>query len=321
MILTGNNKQMFTDVALEYDIRISEFRPDIEIAGSPERSELRTVIEDTDKRLYVLECVFDEDVVKKKNIASYLTFLSEKNIPEINPYLSTEARDSLAFSQDRFWMVSPYIKGVQLNRPDYVFEKWRGKTLADFLATLKENSGELLRQNRDQPFSIVDYIYKLISDINANDPQVIPDIKPFIDFLERDFMDHHDKLPLSFCHGDYHPVNIIWGDTAINAVIDWEFSGVKPEVYDLANLIGCLGMENPDCLGGELVCDLISTLCLSEYMAPVSWKNLVPFIVAIRFAWLSEWLRRRDTEMIELETMYMKILTENVERLEEVWCV
>ncbi len=129
MTLTANNKHMFTEAALEYDIRISEFRTDIEIAGSPERSELRAVIEDTDKRLYVLECVFDEDVKKKKNIASYLTFLSEKNIPEINPYLQTEESDSLVFSQDRFWMISSYIKGVQLKRPEYVFEKWRGKTL------------------------------------------------------------------------------------------------------------------------------------------------------------------------------------------------
>jgi len=36
-------------------------------------------------------------------------------------------------------------------------------------------------------------------------------------------------------------------------------------------------------------------------ISKTSWKYLVEFIIAFRFAWLSEWLRRRDTEMIRLE--------------------
>ncbi len=50
---------------------------------------------------------------------------------------------------------------------------------------------------------------------------------------------------ISFCHGDLHPLNVIWGEKSIRAVIDWEFSGIKPEIYDLANMLGCLGMEDP----------------------------------------------------------------------------
>ncbi len=321
MKITGHIKKIFTGAALEYDVRLSGFRADIEIAGSPERSELRAVITGDDNRLYVLECVFDEDVEKKRKIASYLSSLSDKKMQAINPYLRAVNGGAVVFSQDRYWMMSPFIQGVPLKRPEYVFDKWRGKTLADFLMTLKNNSVDLLKSNQDAPFSIVGYIYKLFDEIKINDPQVVPSITPFIAFLEKHFMDQHGGLPLRFCHGDYHPVNIIWGTLGLNAVIDWEFAGVKPEVYDLANLLGCLGMENPDSLAGELTIDLVSTLYASGYMDQVSWNNLVAFIVALRFAWLSEWLRRRDVEMIDLEIVYMKLLTENAERLEEIWAV
>jgi homoserine kinase type II len=43
------------------------------------------------------------------------------------------------------------------------------------------------------------------------------------------------------------------------------------------------------------------------------------FIVALRFAWLSEWLRKSDKEMIELEQVYMRLLIENKEQLVHSW--
>ena len=70
-------------------------------------------------------------------------------------------------------------------------------------------------------------------------------IGPVISFLENRFMKVHDMLPVSFCHGDFHPLNIIWSKDSIKAVIDWEFLGMKPEIYDAANLIGCIGIEDP----------------------------------------------------------------------------
>jgi len=42
-------------------------------------------------------------------------------------------------------------------------------------------------------------------------------------------------------------------------------------------------------------------------------------IIAIRFGWLSEWLRNQDTEMIELETVYMNLLMENADTLIDLW--
>ena len=57
----------------------------------------------------------------------------------------------------------------------------------------------------------------------------------------------------------------------------------------------------------------------AKIISKKSWKYLVEFIVAIRFAWLSEWLRRKDTEMIRLELDYMRLLIDNKNILQKAW--
>jgi len=42
-------------------------------------------------------------------------------------------------------------------------------------------------------------------------------------------------------------------------------------------------------------------------------------ISALRFTWLSEWLRHKNHEMIDLETTYMKLLVDNSDMLKNVW--
>ncbi len=129
-----------------------------------------------------------------------------------------------------------------------------------------------------------------------------------IRFLEKIFMEVYDTFSKSFCHGDYHPVNIIWSTNGINAVIDWKFCGYKPEIYDVANLIGCIGMENPQSLLGDLIAELIQHLRQAKLFSEVSWRYLVEFMLDLRFARLLEWLRKSDKEMIKLEQIYMRLL-------------
>lgn len=73
----------------------------------------------------------------------------------------------------------------------------------------------------------------------------------------------HDQLPLSFCHGDLHPLNVIWYQDRIKAVIDWEFTGMNPDIYDAANLVGCAGIENPNGLGMSMVKTFLVALGLN----------------------------------------------------------
>ncbi|MBM3187246.1 MAG: hypothetical protein FJZ90_00810 [Chloroflexi bacterium] len=82
---------------------------------------------------------------------------------------------------------------------------------------------------------------------------------------------------------------------------------LEPALYDIANLLGCVGVEEPEALTGELARELIVRLREDGPIAADSWQRLSAFIVAIRFAWLSEWFRRRDEEMIALELGYMAL--------------
>jgi homoserine kinase type II len=42
-------------------------------------------------------------------------------------------------------------------------------------------------------------------------------------------------------------------------------------------------------------------------------------VIATRFAWLSDWLRRRDKEMIELEATYIYLLIQSRLDLSNFW--
>lgn len=308
-----------TSAAAQWNLKVTCIRRNIPIAGSPERCELRFIIECDDNRFYLLESVFDTDVSHKLRIISCLNFLSCKGLPGINSYICTNKNDYIIDCDDRFWQLSAFVEGAALDRPEYVFDKWRGGALADFLIDLENKSKEIPFFKNIKPFSIKDYIYNLISQIIKNDPEVLSRIRPVISFLENRFMKVHDRLPVSFCHGDFHPLNIIWSKDAITAVIDWEFLGIKPQIYDAANLIGCIGIEDPEGLTGELACAFIAALKEAELISGISREFFPEFVIAVRFAWLSEWLRHNDREMIELETTYMNLLADNSGMLKNAW--
>lgn len=308
-----------TRVAEQWNLRVTNIRRDIQIAGSPERCELRFVIECNNNRLYLIESVFETDFHHKLNIISCLNFLSGKGLSGINPYICSMKNEYIVNCGYRFWQLSSFVEGAALCRPEYVFDKWRGGVLAGFLIELGEKSKEIPFYKNIKPFSIKDYIYKLISQIRKNDPDVLVKIEPVLRFLENRFMEVHDRLPVSFCHGDFHPLNIIWSEDSIRAVIDWEFMGIKPRIYDAANLVGCIGIEDPEGLTGPLVSDFIASLKEAGFISGISREVFIEFVIAVRFAWLSEWLRHKDREMIELETTYMNLLTDNSGMLKNAW--
>ncbi len=305
--------------AAQWNLQATTIRKDIRIAGSPERCEFRHVIQDKQGRLYVLECIFDADLDHKGRIIYCLDYLFRMDLPGINPYLRTKRNDWIVCCDNRYWQLAPFVNGTALIRPEYVSDNWRGKVMADFLIGLRISSRNITRVISLPRFSITGYIRDLITQMKVHAPGVLGEIGTAIHFIENRLMAVHDRLPTAFCHGDFHPLNIIWSPSAINAVIDWEFLGIKPEIYDVANLIGCIGSEDPDALLGDLVIDFISYLKAAAFFSGESCDVFVDFVIAMRFAWLSEWLRHGDHEMIALETAYMKLLADNSGMLKKVW--
>ena len=124
---------------------------------------------------------------------------------------------------------------------------------------------------------------------------------------------------MAWAHGDLHPLNVLWQGTAVRAVIDWEFTGPKAALFDLANLLGCVGIESPAALTGPFALAVASRLHASDYLDEASWQALPAYVLALRFAWLSEWLRGRDQEMIALECDYLDLLLERQDALLADW--
>ena len=306
------------EAAREWNLSIRRICRDLQIAGSPDRCELRLVIECDSGRLYVLESLFEADIDHKLEIIACLNILSENGLSEVVPYLRSEYGGYIVNCCNRLWQLSAFVRGIPLIRPEYVWDGWRGEVMADFLIRQNTLSRDISCLINLSEFSITDYIQKLVAQIQIHAPQVLDGIRPVVRFVEERFMKRHDRLPLSFCHGDFHPLNVIWSPNGIQAVIDWEFLGIKPEIYDAANLIGCIGVEDPQALLGELVRNFILRLNQSNWISNASWEVLIEFVIAIRFAWLSEWLRHDDREMIALEMVYMNLLTDNADMLKKV---
>ncbi|MFO7733843.1 MAG: aminoglycoside phosphotransferase family protein [Candidatus Aminicenantes bacterium] len=304
-------ERVLEDVLRAWGLELGRVREDLRIDGSPDRCEFRTVVEDGDGNLFVLESVRAADVERKRSIARALSFLAEKGLSQVRSYVPSDPDDYVVFRANAYWQLAPYVEGVPLARPEYAFEGWRGPALADFLIDLRDRTRGAPLFDSAPSFSIVSFIRDLARTVERREPLLYLRIRPALVHLEQDFMAAHDRFPVRFCHGDYHPLNVIWSEKGIRAVIDWEFLGTRPELFDAAMMIGCLGMEDPQSLTGDLVFSFIERLKASGAAAAPSWAHLFDLVLALRFAWLADWLKRSDAEMIELEAVYMGLLLDN----------
>jgi homoserine kinase type II len=302
-----------------WDIPFHKTRPDLPLAGSPERCEYRMVIEDRRGRLLIVENIAAELKEHKQKIADCLEYLSGQKLAFVHPYLKHSEKETIIEHQGGYWQIGPYIAGIALQRPDYINEGWRGRALAGFLQELRKRSHDIPGFDPSASFSIVAFNEDLMSRLRKNDPGIADRIHPAFAYLQARLKSTHDLMPVHFCHGDLHPLNVIWSSQSLLAVIDWEFLGYKTEAYDAANLVGCLGMEQPRGLTADLAFEFIQSLRRSGYLSDESWKYFFELVLALRFAWLSEWLHRDDPEMVELEMVYIEKLLGNRELLLRSW--
>lgn len=301
---------MLAGILARWGVRPVRPRPDLDIAGSPERSLSRAAIEDAEGRSFILESLDPAMIDRKRDIARILAAL-HPIFPEARPYLPLPDGDFFVRAEGRFWQTAPYIEGLALPRPEYAGEGWRGPLLADLLVRLRAAARKLPETSALPVFSTSAFVRDLERKIRAREPALHARILPAFAHLEDAFLPGEAELPLLFAHGDFNPLNMIWSVEGVKALIDWEFCGLKPEAYDAAVLVGCLGMEHPQHLVGDLVIALIGRLRRVGVYAERSWILFFDLVLALRFAWLSDWLRRGDFEMIDLEATYIGLILEN----------
>ena len=315
----ADDEALILEVGRLYRLHLVRVRHDLPMAGSPERCAYRAVAADGAGGLFVVERLLPNARAHKTHIADALVYLRQHSLAPVHPYLADGTGTHVLGYRGAYWQIMPYIAGVPLPRPGWVHDAWRGTALAEFLLGLRRAS-QTLPWAEAEPFSIAGYIQAFMETAAAHNPELLPDLDPVVVHLRQAFFPIHDRLPRTFCHGDYHPLNVIWRPGEMAAVIDWEFAGHKPELYDVATLLGCAGIEDPAALDGPLAQALVGRLCAaSDYASAESWRSLPELTLAVRFGWLAEWLRKRDAEMIELELDYMHLLLDRVEALRTIW--
>ena len=280
-------------------------------AGSPERVFTRGVVRDTatDAR-YVVEGVTHDKELKRTRQAQSLFELSSSGCALASAWLPAADGKWGVCEDSLFWQVRPYVAGEPLPRETYGLDAWRGEAMANFLASLRIASAALSYHHLE--FSIIDYIRGLMPRIREKNEALHTDLQLIWTELAQ-FAKAEPTLPMTLAHGDFHPLNVLWGDGRINGVIDWEFMGPKPDGYDAANLLGCLGMDEPSFLTAPMAMSFVRTL------PPDVIRWLPEYIVALRFAWMREWCWRRERDMIIQELDFMWLMLDNRELLRERW--
>ncbi|RLB97452.1 MAG: aminoglycoside phosphotransferase [Deltaproteobacteria bacterium] len=313
------NKDFLQWLNRQWNIEFECVRRDINIQGSPERTLSRVVIQDKKGSLFLLEKFLKSKFKIRLDVARAIEYLNGNGLKEALLYHKNKDGEFLPFFKGFCFQLSPFLDSTGLNRPDYLLSSQMGKNFAEFLIRLSNASVNIDRKISFNPFSIKNYIYKLFNDMKVHEPLVYKQYRPFLFFLERQFMDVHDDLPVLFCHGDLHPLNVLWNHDQIKAVIDWEFAGIKPDIYDAANLVGCAGIENPEGLGMPMVVTFLKEIQRKNIFSEMGWRFFPEYVLALRFAWLSEWLRKEDSQMLEMEEAYMEILMDNMDILRQEW--
>lgn len=309
----------YTKILSSWNLEFSKTKEEIPFYGSPERSDFRIAVTDKTGQIYVLEKVNPRIAPRKEEIAQNIFSLQQENpILPLVSYLKNKENSFISEIENEYWLLSPFITGISLNRKTYLDDDWRGEIMADFILHFKNTAKQIFNKPKNV-FSLPEYVEKICADMEKFNPQEKEVLNPIIEHLQKNFFPFYSQIPIAFCHGDYHPINIIWGEKEIKGVIDWEFCGFKPEMYDVANMVGCLGMEHPDTLNKKIVLNFLQKLKQAQIFSPLSWKYFIDMIITLRFAWLSEWLRKKDTEMTELEIDYLFLLLDNKNALEKNW--
>lgn len=281
----------------------------------------RELLEAEDGRKFVLERLPREAKESRVRQAKTLQSLAAGGLEGVAPWLSPHPGEYGVEEEGFFWQLRHWISGEPLPRETYAQDDWRGKAAAQFLLGLRRVSQErkdVLPGAQTTPFRLGHYIEHLMEHFQRLMPALVKDMSPMVEELKA-FVEYEKNTPAAFCHGDFHPGNILWAPSGIHGVIDWEFCGPKIPAYDLANLLGCLGVDDPAYLTGPMALALVHTLHEHEYLSPQAWRFLPDLVAALRFAWMREWVAHKDREMILQELDFLWLVLDNRELLRGRW--
>lgn len=302
----------YKEILEKWGIKLKSVRSDMKVYGSPNRFLKAFVVQNTKGKLYILEKINFFEQIHREKLSKLLWKLQQKGLDKIYPYIPNTEGNFVSEVKLRSWQIREYVGGEKTDRRNYYEDEWRGIEAAKFLIDLYKKGKEISSGEEYEINSISYYAEELHNKIKGKF-----DADKIYDYIVENYMPIEEKIGLSICHGDFHPLNIIWGHDTINGVIDWEFAGKREMPIDVANMIGCIGSEDPELIFSGMSESFLKTLFIEECFGKKA-DILIEMIIALRYAgWLSLWLRADDKPMIPREIEYIEYLIENRERYKE----
>ncbi len=243
-------------------------------------------------------------------------FLKEQGIPVLLPKGNKAVKH-----EDRVYQLFDYVHQEQQGRLDYRNEPEKAEGIGAVLASISNLKKEWFsRDSIRKAASMMDATESTLKRIKTDDRKIEQALHQAHNHLKENLFPFLPYLEKRFCHGDLHPGNLLWKGHQLHSVIDWEKAGVREELYDLAFLIGCVGMDDTAELTGKWVNALIRSYLSNTQTTKLSFELLPELVLAIRMYWMSVWLSVPDDfEIAEMEAGFWGILINNREEIGSAW--
>jgi len=300
-----------------WDKEFAGYCDGLAVVGSREYADARRVVQMQDGSRWIIDRFGADRKAAAEKTAAALSLLRDVGLSAVSPYAEGKYGRFYHDGQ-QYWALLPYTPGAVTVRPLYAAEEWRGQALAAWLCEFAEKSVGIAARLGDDRFSYLDFLFDLEKKLRSHDASVFDRVEAAFRYLDAALKPKLEEIPAAFAHGDLHALNIIWSDSGINAVIDWEFCGMRPQGYDAALFLGCIAMEDPALIGDACAVRLMHDLRAAGVFVPATFAAMPALIVAGRLAWLSDWLHRGIDEMVEAECTLITILLNNIPVLEEI---
>ena len=282
------------------------------ITGSPNRTERRFLFCDDRGNSYIAEGYHLRKKSAQIRQNLLLEFLRTNQLDSVHPFCRTAAGEHGVESGGLFWQIRPYVSAGKIDRATLGCHAEYGILWAELLLQFKKiiSTKNNPPAMPNPPFYMKNFLPELQKIAVRKMPQVGGKIQEFEQRLAP-FFRWERQADGMFAHGDFHPGNILMESNRVTAVIDWEFAGVKFPGYDMALLIGCLGMDHPENLSSSAVIALQNELYRNDYLPSAAWDHLPQMIAATRLGWLGEWLDLEEKSLVEQEIEFISILLDN----------
>ena len=174
-----NETDLLAAISRQWGMTFIRLRPNLPLTGSPERTSWRCVVETDTGQLFVLEKIPSRTYGRKLRIIATLQKLLDRGLAQVAAYRTDTDGDAIALIDHGLWQVCPFVSGIDLDRPAYTQDGWRGDAAAEFLVRLHGICSKSAVVSDTPPFSISDYTRTLFATLSQQRPEWFGTYRPF----------------------------------------------------------------------------------------------------------------------------------------------